>query len=225
MSSFEILMTETKVSRGKFLSTPILKHVIEKGIDRPLYLAYLEQAYHHVKETCPLLAAAASRCTSYDSIYQQALFDYIGEEKGHEFWILDDIQNLGGDIINIRHGQGDETVRIMVGYARYAIDHISPYSLLGMVHVLEGMSVILADKAAKAIMQSNELSDGKGFSYLTSHGALDQEHVKFFENLINKIDDPETLNVIIDSANIIYRLFGEMFNALDPNMESQPNVI
>ena len=220
MNSFERLMGGTEVSRNKFLSTPIIRHVLENGIERNLYLNYLEQAYHHVKQTCPLLAAAASQCTTHDSVYQQALFDYIDEEKGHELWILEDIKALGGDITSIRHGKGDATVRIMVGYARYAIDHISPYSLLGMVHVLEGMSVILADKAASAIMQSNALPHAKGFSYLTSHGALDQEHVKFFENLINKIDDRETLGIIIDTANIIYGLFGEMFNALDPNSES-----
>ena len=119
----------------------------------------------------------------------------------------------------MRADVGSDAVRVMVGYAYHVIERVSPYALLGMVHVLEGMSVALAQRAAASIGQSFSQSSGdqggQGFSYLNSHGALDQEHVAFFERLVNGIDDPAQQRAIIDTARIMYRLFGDVFHALD----------
>jgi hypothetical protein len=102
----------------------------------------------------------------------------------------------------------------MVGYTYYAIQWISPYALLGSVHVLEGMSTMLADKAADAIERSLGGSKKDGFTYLRSHGALDIEHVAFFKELANKIIDPLVQDVIVDTSRVIYRLYGDIFREL-----------
>ena len=52
--------------------------------------------------------------------------------------------------------------------------------MLGSVHVLEGMSTLLADKAAGDDRALTGGGGKEGFSYLRSHGALDIEHVAFF---------------------------------------------
>jgi len=213
---FNRLQTETVLERAAFQSLPLIQAAIAGRVDRPLYLAYLEQAYHHVRHTCPLMGAALSRCGQGDARYREALIEYLDEEKGHERWILEDIAALGGDAGDVEAGDGNAATRIMVGYAYYAIDRISPYALLGMVHVLEGMSVALAEKAAGGIAQSIGASAGtEGFSYLMSHGALDQDHVGFFEDLVNGIDDTRAQAVIVDTARIMYRLFGDVFRSLE----------
>lgn len=86
--------------------------------------------------------------------------------------------------------------------------------MLGMVHVLEGMSVQLADAAASSIRLSVGAEDGKGFSYLTSHGAIDQHHVAFFETLVNGITEPAAQTAIIETARVVYKLFGDMFEEI-----------
>jgi hypothetical protein len=53
------------------------------------------------------------------------------------------------------------------------------------------------------------------FSYLRSHGAIDLEHVKFFEQLMNKIEDPRQQQIIVDSANKFYRLYADIFRSID----------
>ena len=136
MSFYETLEKETAPEREKFLAIPLVEQAVRSGGPRPLYLAFLEQAYHHVSHTFPLLAFAASRTT--DERYQDALVEYMEEERGHEKWILDDIRILGGDAQRVREGQPAPACAIMVGYAYYAIEHISPYAMLGSVHVLEG---------------------------------------------------------------------------------------
>ncbi|MBL4672739.1 MAG: iron-containing redox enzyme family protein, partial [Arenicella sp.] len=53
------------------------------------------------------------------------------------------------------------------------------------------------------------------FSYLRSHGAIDVEHIKFFENLVNRIDDPEDQAQIIHCAKMFYHLYGNVFGELN----------
>jgi hypothetical protein len=48
------------------------------------------------------------------------------EERGHDKWILDDIPALGGDADKIANDKPDTACAIMVGYAYYSIEHISP---------------------------------------------------------------------------------------------------
>ena len=109
-----------------------------------------------MKYTFPLLAFAAARTS--DEAYQDALVEYMEEERGHEKWILTDIEAMGGDAVGVRNGKPGIACQVMVAYAYYAIEWISPYAMLGSVHVLEGMSTLLADKAANSIQRSLERS-------------------------------------------------------------------
>jgi pyrroloquinoline quinone (PQQ) biosynthesis protein C len=217
MSFYEQLIAETADSRKAFLSIPLVRSAIRNGAPRRLYLDFLAEAYHHVKHTFPLLALAASRTS--DERYQDALVEYMEEERGHEKWILNDIRALGGDPDAVRDGDGGQACRIMVGYAYYAIEHISPYAFLGSVHVLEGMSVLLADQVADAMKASLALESDTGFTYLRTHGALDSEHVAFFRKLVDGFDDRKTQRIIIDNAAIFYRLYGSIFHDLGARAE------
>ena len=84
----------------------------------------------------------------------------------------------------------------------------------GMVHVLEGTSIALADNAAGTIKEKLNLPDN-AFSYLRSHGALDIEHVKFFENLMNKITNRKEQDIIVGSAKRFYILYANIFRNLE----------
>jgi len=217
MSFYEHLVAETADSRDAFLAIPLVRSTLRNGAPRSLYLDFLAEAYHHVKHTFPLLASAASRTS--DERYQDALVEYMEEERGHEKWILNDIHALGGDPDAVRHGQGGPACRIMVGYAYYATEHISPYAFLGSVHVLEGMSVLLADQLADAMKASLGLESDAGFSYLRTHGSLDSEHVAFFRKLVDGFDDRKTQCIIVDNAAIFYRLYGSIFRDLGARAE------
>lgn len=217
MSFYEKLVVETTESREAFLSIPLVRNTLRNGAPGGLYLDFLAEAYHHVKHTFPLLALAASRTS--DERYQDALVEYMEEERGHEKWILNDIRALGGDPDAVRDGQSGPACRIMVGYAYYAIEHISPYAFLGSVHVLEGMSVLLADQLADVMKASLGLESDDGFSYLRTHGSLDSEHVAFFRTLVDGFDDRKTQRIIVDNATMLYRLYGSIFRDLGARVE------
>src|ERR1700739_2355763 len=139
MSNFEQLAQETAPARQQFMEISLIQRVLRMGAPKDLYLDFLSQAYHHVKCTAPLLASAAGRCGVDDYVYQAALFAYIEEERGHELWILEDINALGGDAEEVRRSAPRLPCKLMVGHAYYLIDRVSPYAMLGMIHVLEGM--------------------------------------------------------------------------------------
>jgi pyrroloquinoline quinone (PQQ) biosynthesis protein C len=185
---------------------PLFKIVQNGGVNLDMYVDFLMQAYHHVKHTYPLLALASSRTNDKD--YQAALLSYMNDERGHEEWVLDDIEKLTG---SRRLVPPQIPCQVMVGYAYYAIEHVSPYTLMGSVYVLEGISVILASTAAASIKSSLNINNNDGFSYLISHGALDIEHVKFFEKTINQIAGEENKEHIVASAKVFYKLYGDIF--------------
>jgi len=212
MTPFDRLFDKTAEARERFLSIPLVKQALSAGGPRELYVAFLAEAYHHVKHTFPLLAFAAAR--TRDEAYQAALAEYMNEERGHDKWILDDIRAMGGDADTVERGKPHIPCQVMVGYAYYAIEWISPYALLGMVHVLEGLSVMLADRVASAVKLSLGTGGEAGFSYLRSHGSLDVEHTAFFRKLVDNFEDRETQDVIIETARIMYRLYGAIFEDL-----------
>jgi pyrroloquinoline quinone (PQQ) biosynthesis protein C len=215
MTPHDRLLAETEPARTEFMGIPLLARALAGEVSRTLYLAFLEQAYHHVRHTCSLLSLAAAK--TQDGEYRQALYAYIGEERGHEDWIAADIAALDGATEPARFTAPGTACRAMVGYAYYAIEWISPYALLGMIHVLEGTSARLASKAAAALKKSFGLAGDKGFSYLLTHGDLDTDHVAFFRDLVNRLDAPSAAAIepIIDCANVIYRLYGDIFRDLE----------
>jgi long-chain acyl-CoA synthetase len=212
VSFYDRLIAETERERIGFISIPLISEAVRSGASRELYLDFLTQAYHHVKHTFSLLAFAAAR--TKDEAYQNALVEYMEEERGHEKWILNDIIAMGGNAAAVRDGMPGIACQVMVGYTYYAIEWISPYAMLGSVHVLEGMSTLLADKAADGIQRSLGASVKEGFSYLRSHGALDIEHVAFFKQLVNGISDSKTQLIVIDASKVFYRLYGDIYREL-----------
>lgn len=214
MTFYEALVDATTPERKAFMSIPVIRRAVTEGVDASLYLAFLASAYAHVRHTVPLMEAALARCGAGDEAMIDGLKDYVAEEIGHDEWILDDIAALGGDAEAVRNARPPLPVRAMVAYAYHLITEEGPYALLGMVHVLEGMSVALADKAAAAIRERLAPAGGGGFSYLTTHGGLDVAHVDGFAQLLSAVDTPERRAVVIAAARDFYQLYGDVFRGL-----------
>lgn len=214
MTFYDTLVAATTPERTAFTQIPIIRTALSEGVDPGLYLGFLDSAYHHVRYTVPLMNAALAKCGPEDDALADGLREYIVEETGHEAWILDDIAALGGDRDATRDGRPPLAVRAMVAMAYHLVAEEGPYALLGMVHVLEGMSVALADKAAEAIKRHVAPGTQGGFSYLISHGGLDISHVKGFADLLDAIDTPDRRATVIAAAREFYVLYGNIFRAL-----------
>lgn len=213
MSFYNQLIAATETERARFLSIPILNEAGRGRITVDEYRAFLTEAYHHVRHTVPLLMACGARLPARLEWLRTALGEYIEEEMGHQEWILDDIQAAGGEREAVVHGSPAPATELMVAYAYDTIARRNPVGFFGMVLVLEGSSVALATHAAGAIERSLGLPRA-AFSYLLSHGDLDQSHIGFYESLMNRLSDAGDQAAVIHGARQFYRLYGAIFTSL-----------
>ena len=161
--------------------------------------------------------ACGSRLPEKYEWLRQALGEYIEEEKGHHEWILNDLEACGIDTGEVRDNRGQgrvgSDIELMVAYLYHQIDRRNPMAFFGMVWVLEGTSVSVGGQVAQAIQTALDLPDN-AMSYLISHSTLDQDHIRLFEGLMNQITDPADQQAIVDGANMVFRLYGQMLHGL-----------
>jgi pyrroloquinoline quinone (PQQ) biosynthesis protein C len=213
MTPYQQLQEATRAERDWLLTTPLLTRALTGEVSRNEYLAFLGQAYHHVRFTVPLMMACGARLPDRLGWLRSALVEYIEEEHGHEQWILDDIRAAGGDPEAAAARAPDPATRLMVAAVRDEIAHGKPVGFFGMVQVLEGTSTALATQAAERLQASLGLPDD-AVRYLTSHGSLDIGHLAFFEGLVNRLE-ADDLAAVIDTARMVYRLYGAMFRGVE----------
>jgi pyrroloquinoline quinone (PQQ) biosynthesis protein C len=207
------LLEQTTDARMALLGTPIIQGCLRGEVSLPSYQAFLREAYHHVRHTVPLLRACKAALPEHHAWLRGPLDEYVDEEQGHEEWILDDIRATGGDAEAVRHGAPGHATEMMVAYAYDTIARRNPLGFFGMVHVLEGTSVSLALLAADQIQKPLGLPDA-AFSYLRSHGTLDQEHTAHFALLMEQIEDPQDQADIVHAARAFFRLYADVFRSL-----------
>ena len=212
MAFFDELQSRTAAERAELLSVPAIADCLAGRVTRSRYIAFLREAYHHVKHTVPLLMACGSRLGDERATLRDAITEYIAEETGHDAWILDDLRACGDDPEGARRARPAPATELMIAYVYDYIARVNPAGFLGMVHVLEGTSSAIATPAAGVIARTLELP-AAAFTYLTSHGALDQEHVRFFENTVNGLR-PEDQEHVVHVAKRVYRLYGDIFRGL-----------
>lgn len=220
MNFYDDLERRTQQGRSYLLSAPIIQRCLQGEVTLPEYVDFLQQAYHHVKHTVPLLMATGARLPEAKEWLREATAEYIEEELGHQEWILNDIAACGYSKEQARTSTPNASTELMVAYAYDMVNRVNPLGFFGMVHVLEGTSINIASLAADKIQAALGLPN-QAFSYLHSHGKLDIKHVAFFESLMNRIDDPAEQDLIVHSANIFYRLYGNIFHELGDQPELQ----
>ncbi len=213
MSFYESLIARSSGERQQMLDIPLIQRALRGDVSLVEYQAFLGQAYHHVKHTVPLLMACGARLPGHLDWLRAALAHYIAEEIGHEEWILDDLAASGGDPDAVRRSSPAPATEVMVAYAYDQIQRRNPVGFLGMVYVLEGTSVSLAHHAAGAIGSSLDLPPA-AFHYLQSHGSVDQEHIRFLEDLLNRLDNTQDQASVLHAAAMFFRLYGDIFRTL-----------
>ena len=222
MSFYKRLAEQTSEAREGLLSAPIIQGCLRGEVSLESYLAFLHEAYHHVSHTVPLLQRCKAALPSSNHWLRERLDEYIDEEIGHDQWILNDVRAAGGNPNAVRSGAPGHATAVMVAYAYDTIARRNPLGFLGMVYVLEGTSVSLALLAADQIQKFLQLPDS-AFSYLRSHGTLDQEHAAHFVSLVNQIGNPKDRADIIHAARTFYHLYGDIFRSLPlPSVQASP---
>jgi len=218
MTFYDALLAATETERNTLMRLPLITEGGAGNISLATYIAFLTQAYHHVKHTTPLLMACGGRLSGEYEWLRTAIGEYIEEEMGHQEWVLNDIAACGAEKEAVRTSANVETAASqateqMVAYAYDMINRVNPIGFFGMVLVLEATSTSIATQAGEKIMKNLQLPK-KAFSYLLSHGSLDISHVTFYESLMNQVTDKKDQAMIIHAAKHFYKLYGDIFREI-----------
>ncbi len=223
MNFHDQLLAASAAERADLLAIPFIRDGAAGKLQHDDYVSFLTEAYHHVKHTLPLLMACGARLPERLEWLRAAMGTYIQEETGHQEWILNDIRACGADAEAVRNGRPGLAAELLVAYAYDTISRGNPAGFLGMVLVLEDTSTAVALHAAAALRDSLKLPPA-AFTYLTSHGELDQEHTRFYATLVNRMDDAGDRAALLHGAKVFYRLYGDVFRGLDAGRRSNPDL-
>jgi len=111
---------------------------------RELYPVWLSTMHGIVRTPVPLMEAALERARALapEDEVAAGLVPYLAhhapEEAGHDRWLLEDLEALGGDPLEPLRRIPSARVATFVGAQYYWLRHHHPVSLLGHMAVIEG---------------------------------------------------------------------------------------
>jgi hypothetical protein len=191
---FPVTTAESRRLRGKLeLVLPCVlateRRLIRHPAIRDLYPEYLVMTHGIVRASVPLMetALAIARMLPGDRV-AALLADYlerhIPEERGHDEWLLEDLEFLGIPRDRVLSRPPSPGVAALVGSQYYWIRHVHPVGLLGYIGLLEGYP-----PAPREIDQIQE-STGYGpqaFRTLRLHADLDPHHGDELDGVLDSL--------------------------------------
>jgi pyrroloquinoline quinone (PQQ) biosynthesis protein C len=212
MSFFITLVEMTDASRRDLELIPKVHSMINHGLTLAEYRGFLHDLYHIVWHFCPVMSAAAARCDDRFRDVRYDLYERIEEEKGHDSWVLEDIEALGGDVRAVRETPPSPPAQAMIAFNYYASDRVHPCSVLGMLYMLEVVSSVYGGRVSDSIARAlgRNVEDG-GFKFLSSHATMDLDHMAKLNRLVKTIDDAGAQDAIVNATRVNFHQFGQLF--------------
>jgi pyrroloquinoline quinone (PQQ) biosynthesis protein C len=157
---------------------------------RELYPMYLTIWHGVVRSAAAIIGAACDRARvlAPDDEVAAALVPYFEhhgpEEAGHDVWLLEDIEALGGDRKAALERLPSPRVATLVGAQYYWLRHAHPVSLLGHMAVVEGYSppAGFADRLMELTGYPRD-----AFRAIRRHERLDIKHKRELYELIDRL--------------------------------------
>ena len=153
------------------------------------YTDYLVFLHTVIRASVPLMVDAAARLAAIpaDPLAGGLIhyFDaHIPEEKGHDDWLLEDLELLGRPRHEVLAGVPSVHVAAAVGAQYYWIRHHHPVALLGYIAVLEGNPPTLSgvlDWIGRTGLPK------EAFRTLEHHAVIDPTHNQELDNLLDSL--------------------------------------
>lgn len=203
-------MSDTSVSTGESahlrrtleLALPLFaatgRQLWEHPRIRDLYPEYLVATHGVIRASVPLMERALERAQATDDPAAAGLAEYlehhVDEERGHDDWLLEDLQVLGRSRDEVLARPPSTSVAALVGAQYYWIEHHHPVALLGYIGLLEGYPPTIADVDA---LMTRTGYEREAFRTLIRHAELDPLHRDDFDEMLDRLPlSPEQSAVI-----------------------------
>ena len=215
---FAELVTSTDEDRRGFETHPVVMAAVADGMTVQRYRAFLLELYHVVWYFNPVSAAAASRMgTPQDEALQAVrhfLFEHMFEEKGHETWVLNDLQAVGVAPQQAQAHEPSAHTLALVGYNHWATEHRHPCAALGMLYALEVIASVYGGPFASAISEGLLLDGDAGVSFIKSHATLDSHHMAELRDILNLLHDPAAQAAVVQAVRVNFHHFTRIIEAI-----------
>lgn len=189
-------LSNSRLLQGKIrLAYPRLQEVAERFWTHPelvrLYPEFLFLVHTMIRGSVPMMSEAASvarrRAEEGDPTgtpVAEYLEHHAKEEKGHDDWLLDDLEVLGVGREEVWARRPSLAVARLVGAFYYWIRHVDPVALLGYLAVLEGNPPSV--EHLQRVQRTTGLPE-KSFRTLIKHAHLDPHHRDDLHALIDRL--------------------------------------
>ena len=214
LSFFAELVTRTDEDRRGFETHPVVVAAVADGMTVERYRALLLELYHVVWHFNPVCAAAASRMDDRLQPIRHFLYEHMHEEKGHEDWVLNDLDAIGVTPADSRAHTPSVNTLALNGYNYWAADRRHPCSALGMLYALEVIASVYGGPFASAIRESLLLDGDRGVSFIDSHATMDAQHMAELRLILNKLPDETALQAVVESTRVNFHHFTRIIEAI-----------
>ena len=211
---FVDLVSRTDEARRAFESGSKVLDIVANGLPLDRYRNFLLELYHVVWNFNPVCAAAASRISDKHQHVRYFLYEHMHEEKGHEGWVLNDLEVIGTKAAQARAHEPSLWMLGMNGYNYWSAERRHPCSVLGMVYALEVIASVYGGPMTAAITDSLLLEGDRGISFISSHATMDTEHMAELRLILNKLEDTDAQDAIVESTIFNFHQFGRILEAI-----------
>jgi len=176
MKSLENLDLELTKSIDVLKSSKFFQEIISGDSIKPIYIKYLEYAYHYVRLSSSFTPLAARRIDPKYIELRKWILEHSAEELGHETLAIDDLNILGCATNELVNSNAPVGVLAWVSFFHYKVSIDNPFCAFGVLYFLEGMAKELAPLLLPEIYKSLSESEKGAISFFKEHGDLDEDH-------------------------------------------------
>jgi Iron-containing redox enzyme len=154
------------------------------------WIAFLRVLYGSMRASVPLLETARDRARDLSPTDPLAagLVDYLRrhaeEERGHDEWLLQDLQSVGVDSAELLRRPSSGAVAALIGAQYYWTLHYHPVCILGYLIVLEGNP---PSQRSLQDLQGRSGLPPSAFRTMLEHADLDIDHAAELADLLDRL--------------------------------------
>jgi hypothetical protein len=196
--------SESRRLRGRLeFALPVLRATDRRLLAHPrlreVFPEYLVLAHGVVRASVPLMETALARARArrddpVASLLATYLEHHIPEERGHDEWLLADLEFLGVPRDRVLDGIPSPVVAALVGAQYYWVQHVHPVGLLGYVALLEGYPPVQRD--IDRVRAATGFGD-EAFRTLLLHADLDPGHREELDGVLDSMPLTEPQRTLV----------------------------